>query len=332
MLKLFKRRKTDTTSISRSSTKEHGTTESQDGRKVNAEADPLRRLETHERQLLLDQIDTPKKKDVTFFGLMRYASRTDRVLQLVGVICCIAAGAALPLMTVVFGSLTQSFSNAAAGQALSAFTRDVDHLTLYFVYIAIGVAGTTYIYTCCFIISGENMSRRIREEYLKAIMRQNIAYFDKLGAGEVTTRITSDTNLIQDGISEKVGLALSAAATFVSAFTIAFIKDWRLTLILSSILPAMFGSMGFISTYLQKFTKQTLEQYSTGGTLAEEVISSIRVTQSFGTQEKLAQLYDKNLEASEKAGYKKSLSLGAMLGSLFFIMYSAYGLVRTDQS
>src|SRR5436305_10611224 len=53
------------------------------------------------------------------------------------------------------------------------------------------------------------IARRIREDYLRSVLRQNIAYFDKLGAGEVTTRITSDTHLIQDGISEKVAMALS---------------------------------------------------------------------------------------------------------------------------
>lgn len=55
-------------------------------------------------------------------------------------------------------------------------------------------------------------------------MRQNIAFFDKLGAGEITTRITADTNLIQDGISGKIGLTLTALATFITAFVIGFIK------------------------------------------------------------------------------------------------------------
>lgn len=55
-------------------------------------------------------------------------------------------------------------------------------------------------------------------------MRQNIGFFDRLGAGEITTRITADTNLIQDGISEKVGLTLTALATFITAFVIGFIK------------------------------------------------------------------------------------------------------------
>jgi len=51
-------------------------------------------------------------------------------------------------------------------------------------------------------------------------MRQNIGFFDKLGAGEITTRITADTNLVQDGISGKVGLTLAAVATFITAFII----------------------------------------------------------------------------------------------------------------
>jgi ATP-binding cassette subfamily B (MDR/TAP) protein 1 len=51
-------------------------------------------------------------------------------------------------------------------------------------------------------------------------LRQNIGFFDKLGAGEITTRITADTNLVQDGISEKVGLTLAAVATFITAFII----------------------------------------------------------------------------------------------------------------
>lgn len=235
-------------------------------------------------------------------------------------------------MTIVFGSLTQSFSDAASGQAIQTFRHQVDHLTLYFIYIAIGVFGATYIYTSCFIISGENITKRVREEYLRAIMRQNIAYFDKLGAGEVTTRITSDTNLIQDGISQKVGLTLAAVATFVSAFVIAFIKNWKLTLILSSVLPAILGSGSFLSRFIQKYSKQNLDFYSKGGTLVEEVISSIRITQSFGTQEKLAKLYDTHLAKSEAAGVKKARSLGALTGSIFFVIYSAYGLAFWEGS
>jgi ATP-binding cassette, subfamily B (MDR/TAP), member 1 len=72
--------------------------------------------------------------------------------------------------------------------------------------------------------TGEHIAAKIRQNYLESCMRQNIGFFDKLGAGEVTTRITADTNLIQDGISEKVGLTMSAVATFLAAFVIG---EWQ---------------------------------------------------------------------------------------------------------
>lgn len=67
-------------------------------------------------------------------------------------------------------------------------------------------------------------------QYLAAIMRQNVAYFDKLGAGEITTCITSDMDLIQDGISEKIALTLAAVIVFFSAFIIGIIKYWSMWL------------------------------------------------------------------------------------------------------
>jgi ATP-binding cassette, subfamily B (MDR/TAP), member 1 len=46
-----------------------------------------------------------------------------------------------------------------------------------------------YIWT----YTGEVNARRVREKYLQAVLRQDIAFFDTVGAGEVATRIQTDT-------------------------------------------------------------------------------------------------------------------------------------------
>ena len=74
------------------------------------------------------------------------------------------------------------------------------------------------------VYTGETTTRRIREAYLRAVLRQNIGFFDSLGAGEVTTRITSDMHLIQEGISEKIPITCQFISTFFAGFTVAFIK------------------------------------------------------------------------------------------------------------
>ena len=51
----------------------------------------------------------------------------------------------------------------------------------------------TFTYMTSWVYTGEVNAKRIRERYLKAILRQDIAFFDNVGAGEVATRIQTDT-------------------------------------------------------------------------------------------------------------------------------------------
>ena len=46
------------------------------------------------------------------------------------------------------------------------------------------------------VYTGEVNAKRIRERYLQAVLRQDIAFFDKVGAGEVATRIQTDTRAL----------------------------------------------------------------------------------------------------------------------------------------
>ena len=208
----------------------------------------------------------------------------------------------------------------------SYFSSRLSHFTLYFIYLAIGEFVTIYTCTVGFIYTGEHITSKIREQYLAAILRQNIAFFDKLGAGEITTRITADTNLVQDGISEKIALTLTAMATFVTAFVIAFIKSWKLTLILSATVFTLVSIMGGGSTFIIKYNKQSLESYALGGSVAEEVISSIRNATAFGTQDKLARQYDKHLTEAEVWGKKLKTVLAVMISGMMGVIYLNYGL------
>ena len=243
---------------------------------------------------------------------------------------CLRVGGIHSLLTafqVIFGQLAgifQGFFQQTISH--SDFNAQLSHFTLYFLYLAIGEFVTIYICTVGFIYTGEHIAGKIREQYLAAILRQNIAFFDKLGAGEITTRITADTNLVQDGISEKIALTLTAIATFVTAFVIAFIKYWKLTLILSSTVFAIVFIMGGGSTFIIKYNKQSLESYALGGTVAEEVISSIRNATAFSTQDKLARQYDAHLIEAEKWGLKLKVVLAIMISGMMGVIYFNYGL------
>jgi ATP-binding cassette subfamily B (MDR/TAP) protein 1 len=264
----------------------------------------------------------------SFFSLFRYATRTDLIVIFISAICAVISGAALPLMTVVYGSLSGSFGDFTNNPkaAIAAFHHKIDNLTLDLVYIAIGQFVSTYIATVGFIWTGEIISARIRENYLRSVLRQEIGYFDQIGAGLITTQISVHTYLVQEGISQKIALALTAVSTFLGAFVIGFIKYWKLTLVLTSAIVAIALTTYFLSTFLVKFYKDALASYTQGGAVAEDVLGSIRNTTAFGNQEKVATKYDTYLIEAEKAGFKSKAITGSLMGILLCYTYLTYSL------
>jgi len=83
---------------------------------------------------------------------------------------------------------------------------------------------------------------------------------------------------------------------------------------------------GVGATFIAKFSTLQVKEYGAASTIAEEIISSVRTAQAFGSQKKLTKLYDENLIAAQRAGYKLQLSSAIMLSFMFFSVYAFYGL------
>ncbi|RAQ51322.1 multidrug resistance protein 1 [Aspergillus flavus] len=282
----------------------------------------------------LKPVDLPATK-VNYTTLYRYATRNDKIILAIASLAAIIGGALMPLMTVLFGGLAGTFRSFLLGDLSdSQFTSELARFSLYFLYLAIGEFVMVYLATVGFVYAGEHITATVREQFLAAILRQNIAFFDELGAGEITTRITADTNLIQEGISEKVGLTLTAIATFVAAFVIGFVRYWKLTLILCSTVVAIVVTLGAVGSFVAKLSKKYLGHFAEGETVVEEVIGSIRNAAAFNTQEKLARRYDGYLVEAEKSGFKLKSTTSSMIGFLFLVLtlpffkyiYLNYGL------
>ena len=153
----------------------------------------------------------------------------------------------------MYGNFAGSFTSFSVDAVAAAkFQHQINTYTLYFVYLGIGSFTTSYISILGFSYTGERITRAIRELYLRAIFRQNIAFFDFLGSGEITSRISSDMNLVQDGIGQKIGLFVTGVSMFVTAIIIGFIRSWKLSLIMLAATVALIMMMGVNGTLMKK--------------------------------------------------------------------------------
>ncbi|OSX59739.1 hypothetical protein POSPLADRAFT_1183421 [Postia placenta MAD-698-R-SB12] len=289
-----------------------------------------------------DEPTTQVTKPVSFLSLFRYSTTSEKTIDCLGLVAAAAAGAAQPLMSLLFGNLTEAFvsfgiaAEAAEGgdktakanlaSAASNFRHTAANDASYLVYIGVGMFVCTYIYMSVWVYTGEVNAKRIRERYLQAVLRQDIAYFDNVGAGEVATRIQTDTHLVQMGISEKVAIVVNFFSAFVTGFVLAYIRSWRLALALSSMLPCIAVTGGIMNRFISGYMQLSLAHVADGGTLAEEVFSTVRTAQAFGNQQILADRYDVHIQKARNADMRAAIWHGCGLSVFFFVIYGGYAL------
>jgi ABC-type multidrug transport system fused ATPase/permease subunit len=264
----------------------------------------------------------------SYLQLLVYASPTwlDIALLVVGFITAIAAGVPFPLMGILFGQLIDDMNSATCSAEIGdagAYQAAVNDKVLKVVYISIGGFAAIYIYILSWSLIGQRLAQRIREKYFRSLLRQEVAFFDNLQAGEVSSRLNGDIQTIQTGTSEKVGICIASCSFFVTAYIVAFIKDTRLAGILVSLVPAfLLMSLGG-GWFIQKYSGQMANFTASAASIASEALSHVYVVHAFGANERLEAKFAGNLMSAQKAGIKKAVAAACQSGLLYFIAYSA---------
>ncbi|KAI9477150.1 ABC transporter type 1, transmembrane domain-containing protein, partial [Zychaea mexicana] len=175
-------------------------------------------------------------------------------------------------------------------------------------------------------MTGENQTRRIRMLYLHAILRQDMSWFDKAEEGSLTTRLASDTQTIQDGISEKFGMLVLCLSQFICGYVVAFVKGWKMSLVLLATMPLLLGTGVTMGIMIKKYTLKVQNAYADAGSVAEQVFAGLRTVYSFSLQERFAERFDKELVKARKMGIKRGCVLGVGFGLFMSILFMTYGL------
>jgi len=115
-------------------------------------------------------------------------------------------------------------------------------------------------------------------------------------------------------------------SAFVVGFVLAYIRQWKLALAMSSILPMIGITGALMNKFISKYMQESLKNVAEGGSLAEEVISTIRTSHAFGSQDTLHSLYNIRVQNARVVDLKGAAWQGGALGVMFFAIYGSYAL------
>uniref|UniRef100_A0A915LEP4 p-glycoprotein n=1 Tax=Meloidogyne javanica TaxID=6303 RepID=A0A915LEP4_MELJA len=178
----------------------------------------------------------------------------------------------------------------------------------------------------CWEAVAERLVHRLRQNYLRAILRQDIAWFDTVQTGNLTARLSDDLERVREGLGDKASLFIQMFAAFISSFVVGFFYSWQMTVVMALFTPAIALTSAWMGRMTASRTQVEQDKYAIAGAIAEETLSSMRTIHSLNAEQQELERYEKALEDGRKTGLLKYLYMALGVGINNIIMYVSYAV------
>ncbi len=128
---------------------------------------------------------------------------------------------------------------------------------------------------------GERVSADIRKAVFDNIVRLHPGYFESNRSGEIMSRLTTDTTLLQTIIGSSFSMALRSSLTLVGALVMMLVTNLKLSLIIAVGVPLVLLPILVFGRRVRRLSNQSQESIASVGSYAGEIIQHIRVVQSY---------------------------------------------------
>ena len=252
--------------------------------------------------------DVPKVKAARIWA---YSEPEYPVLAFGGLIA-LANGCVFPSIAFVFAEMLSLF-----------YSHDTDYImdTAYMlggIFFAIAVISwcLTGIQGGVFAVIGEKLTTRLRVHLFRAILRQDVSFFDNPdnSVGALTANLRTDTSTVRGATGQGVGSALQLFGSLCFGLTIAMTSSWKYGLVLMACVPIL--SIGEMINMQNLATGEEAVSESLSRTAGHisETATMIREVKAFGMEGRMYDIYDAMLKAPHKEERNKAISAALAFG------------------
>lgn len=217
---------------------------------------------------------------------------------------------------------------------------EADGLTPYFklaflFVIGFSIFGSLRYY---FITSiGQRVIADIRQAVYSNVIVQSQNYFARLRTGEVLSRLTTDTTLVETVMTGSISFALRTFVTSLGAILLMFLFSWQLALMVLAIGPAIIIPAVIIGRKLKKLSRRGQDDLAAASGQASEALNQIQVVQSF-TRENFESIRFNTAIERSYATQETRIKMQTLLTMIIFILAMGgitailwYGAISVNQ-
>ncbi|GMH28804.1 hypothetical protein Nepgr_030647 [Nepenthes gracilis] len=240
-----------------------------------------------------------------------------------GTLCALLAGAEMPLFAL---GVTQALVSFYMGWETTQ--HEVKKIALLFcggAVVSIFTHGATHT---CFGVMGERLTLRVRERMFSAMLRNEIGWFDDLNnaSSSLSSRLESDATLLRTIVVDQSSILIMNVGFITTALIIAFILNWRITLVVLATYPLIISGHISEKLFMQGYGGNLSKAYLKANMIAGEAVGNIRTVAAFCAEERVLDLYSRELVEPSKRSFTRGQIAGIFYGIAQFFIFSSYGL------
>lgn len=210
-------------------------------------------------------------------------------------------------------------------------------LVALIVVLALGTFARFYWVTSL----GELVSRDLRSQAFARLVQLHPSYFDAHRSGEIMSRLTTDTTLLQSIMGSSASMALRSALTVLAGLVMLLVTSPSLTLVVVVAVPVVLLPIFTLGRRVRQLSKRSQETIADVGTYAGEIIAQIKTVQAYDQQQAEQQAFDQETEKAWQVArlriWQRSLLIAlAMLLSFLavgtMVYLGALAVMRGDMS
>ena len=211
--------------------------------------------------------------------------------------------------------IDQGFAQQSTQELGSA----IGFILLITVLISIGTFFRFYLVSSV----GERVSADIRLAVFNHVITLHPSYFETNGSGDIMSRITTDTTLLQSIIGSSFSMAMRSALMCVGAIIMLFATNIKLTLIVLASVPFILVPILFYGRKVRALSRQSQDSMADVGSYAGEAIEQIKTVQSYSRESQEKSFFAEEVERAYTIGRKRVKQRAILISGVIVIVFSA---------
>lgn len=189
---------------------------------------------------------------VSLFKFFSFLSPYDKVLLIAGTISSLLAGAILPSISLIMGNVASAFT--PGGQGATDIISEMNFIASYVILIATCLFIFSYFFFAFWQHLAENITSDLRQRYLRALLRQEVAFFEKNKVEQIPSQMSEIFETVKASIGEKISNLIFAVATCLAGICYALTFGPTFALVCLAYLPFLLAIIGIFGSMVRKTT------------------------------------------------------------------------------